>query len=243
MKIKENINLIITFIQLIAFLIIVFFLVKIFIWGKNSLNDKSINDNLNNEVINSKDIVDVENTETAKNDILEIDFKKLKQINSDIIAWIRIKNTNINYPILQAYDNEFYLHRNFKKEYSQSGSIFLNSNNNMFLDKNTIIYGHNMRDNTMFHDLFKIYNNELGDEVFIEIYTENDITLYKVFSTYIDFPYNIKYNYDFNELIKKSKINFNTSNVNYEKILTLYTCNFSGNKRLIVQAAKNNLFN
>jgi len=238
MKIKENINLIITFIQLIVFLIIVFFLIKIFIWEKNSLSDKSINQSLNNEVLNVDTTTNIENVQTRKDDILDIDFEKLKEINSDIIAWIRIKNTNINYPILQSTDNEFYLHRNFKKQYSQSGSIFLNSNNNMFLDKNTIIYGHNMRDNTMFHDLFKIYNNELGNEVFIEIYTENDITLYKVFATYIDFPYNIKYNYDFNELLKKSKINFDISNVNYEKILTLYTCNFSGNKRLIVQATK-----
>ena len=72
----------------------------------------------------------------------------------------------------------------------------------------------------------------------IQIYTKDQNLKYKVISSYIDFPNNIKYSYDFNDLINKSNISYNLEDINSEKLLTLYTCNFLGDKRLIINAAK-----
>lgn len=79
-----------------------------------------------------------------------------KAINSDICAWIKIDGTNIDYPIVQSNDNNYYLRRNIYKEYSRHGTIFLDYRcNNQFTDFNTIIYGHNMKNSSMFSQLTK----------------------------------------------------------------------------------------
>lgn len=88
------------------------------------------------------------NVETAP---ISVDFETLKIQNSDIIGWIYCEDTPINYPILQSEDNNFYLRRLANKKYSSSGSIFLDYRCNPDLSSlNTIIYGHNMKNDTMF---------------------------------------------------------------------------------------------
>lgn len=85
---------------------------------------------------------------------ISVDFKKLKEENSDIIAWLYLEDSPINYPVVQAKDNAYYLKRNINKTYSPYGSLFADfSNNSNFTDNNTIIYGHNMKNNTMFATL------------------------------------------------------------------------------------------
>lgn len=84
-----------------------------------------------------------------------VDFEALKQINEDIVAWIRIPGV-LDYPVVQGTDNSYYLHHTFRKEYNIAGSIFLDSRNAAdFSDGKNIIYGHNMRDGSMFHVLRK----------------------------------------------------------------------------------------
>ena len=86
----------------------------------------------------------------------KIDWQKLKSINRDIIGWIKIENTNINYPILQDNDELKYLRHSFNKEYNKNGSIFT-LNNRPFEDKKTVLYGHNMKNETMFFRIRQIY--------------------------------------------------------------------------------------
>ena len=107
--------------------------------------------------------------------------------NIDYRGWIKIDNTNINYPILQGQDNEEYLYKDINNEYIVSGSIFMNYLNNGFDDQNTVLFGHNMKNGTMFANLKKykeedfFYNNN-----YIEIELSNGQYLkYKVFSVYI----------------------------------------------------------
>ena len=167
--------------------------------------------------------------------------------NINYRGWIKIDNTNINYPILQGQDNEEYLYKDINNEYIVSGSIFMNYLNNGFDDQNTVLFGHNMKNGTMFANLKKykeedfFYNNN-----YIEIELSNGQYLkYKVFSVYIT---DINDNYtktsfedkdeykEFLERIKNKSIYKSDISVNEnDKIITLSTCSYEfDDARLVV---------
>lgn len=101
----------------------------------------------------NKEVEETEESGSAED--FTVDFDALKQINSDIVAWIRIPGV-LDYPVVQGTDNSYYLHHTFRKEYNIAGSIFLDARNTAdFSDSKNIIYGHNMRDGSMFHVLRK----------------------------------------------------------------------------------------
>ncbi len=178
----------------------------------------------------------------------KIDFEKLKKINSDVIGWIEINETYINYPILQGKEDEYYLRRDIYKKHSTAGSIFVDCTTKPdFSDENTIIFGHNLKNQRMFSNLYKIHNGELGNDIEIKIYTPNENKIYKIFSTYIAEPTieivkkNFKNQDEKNEYIdksiQKSKIKFNVENMEKEKkIITLITCDNTKKQRVIVNA-------
>ncbi len=96
---------------------------------------------------------------------INVDFKKLKQESNDIIAWLYCEGTPINYPVVQAEDNSYYLHRGTDGEYSSSGTLFADClNKGDFTDNNTIIYGHNMKNGTMFGVLTEYVNQDYYDK-------------------------------------------------------------------------------
>lgn len=83
-------------------------------------------------------------------------YADLKSENTDLIGWLKIDGTPMDYPVMyNATDPEYYLHRNFQKEYSAQGSLFVDINTNLDNSKNLLIYGHHMADGSMFHDLEK----------------------------------------------------------------------------------------
>ncbi len=88
--------------------------------------------------------------------LIDVDFSKLKEKNSDTIAWIKVNGTNINYPIVKTTDNDYYLNHSFDKTYNDAGWIFMDYRNTLNNDKNTIIYGHGRLDKTMFGTLRNI---------------------------------------------------------------------------------------
>ncbi len=111
------------------------------------------------DTVSSSNFVEV-TEEEMEHAPVEIKFDELMEQNEDTVAWIYCDDTTINYPIVQAADNDFYLRRGFDKESNRGGSIFMDANNNPgFTDRNTIIYGHNMKSGNMFHDLTK-YKDE-----------------------------------------------------------------------------------
>ena len=111
---------------------------------------------------------------------------QLQKDNPDIIAWIEIENTNINYPVLQGNDNNYYLKHNYKKEYSINGSIFLDMNYNWNPPStNLLIYGHNNKNNTMFQDLLKYKNKQFYEEhPIIKFTTINEEANYEILSVF-----------------------------------------------------------
>ena len=107
-----------------------------------------------------KENADGETPEESQKETVTVDFETLKKINPEIIAWIRIPNTKIDYPVVQGTDNEFYLKHTFKKTEHVAGSIFLDKDNSPdFSNRKSILYGHNMKDGSMFQGLHK-YENE-----------------------------------------------------------------------------------
>ncbi|MBQ9155295.1 MAG: class B sortase [Eubacterium sp.] len=99
--------------------------------------------------------------EGKKKDIcpIKVDFDELKKVNPDVIGWLHIPDTGINYPIVQGQDNSYYLHRTFKKESSYVGAIFMDVNCKPdFTSFNSIIYGHNLKNGEMFGHLKGLYD-------------------------------------------------------------------------------------
>lgn len=97
------------------------------------------------------DAASPEEAEAPEKAPLEVDFDRLKEINGDVAGWIYCEDTAIDYPILQGEDNDYYLHRNIERQSQSAGSIFVEAANQPgFEDSNTIIYGHHMKNGSMF---------------------------------------------------------------------------------------------
>ena len=111
--------------------------------------------------------------------LAEMDLSALQQVNPDVIGWIYIPNTAVSYPMLIGDDNQEYLRHTWQKEYSTMGSIFLECNSQPGLtDFNTIIYGHRMRDMSMFACL-QYYNDKTYWEEHPSVYVVNDLGVYR----------------------------------------------------------------
>lgn len=186
-------------------------------------------------------------------------IKALSKENPDIKGWIRIDGTNINYPLLQGLDNDYYLTHNYKNEYTNYGSIYINSNSNIKDDNsNVIIYGHDMKDGQMFSDLVKYTSEQYYKEhPTIRIMTdvsENEYEIVSVFKSRVFYKdeknvfrfyqnYNLsdenKYN-DYVENCKKLQLyNTNVEAKKGDQLITLITCEYSQeNGRIVIVARK-----
>lgn len=130
-----------------------------------------------------------------EDDSARIDFEALHLINEDIVGWIYIPGTNIDHPIVQGADNDFYLRTTFTGETNASGSIFMDMRNlSDFSDQQTIIYGHHMRNGTMFTQLTLFQNQDFFDQhSHIMIYTPEGVKEYEIFSAYLAWAYSDTY--------------------------------------------------
>lgn len=190
-----------------------------------------------------------ESEEVAKPKKVSDHFKGLLEKNEDTKGWLHIAGTVIDYPVVQAEDNAFYLDRNFEKEKNVAGSIFLDFRNSIDeLDQNTVIYGHHMKDGSMFKDLIKFKNEDFVKEnPIITFETLYEVTEWEVFAVYnsdIDFNYiapNFKTEEAFREFFEivneKSIYPIQESLTMNDHILTLSTCDYVfDNARWVVQA-------
>lgn len=117
-----------------------------------------------------------------------VEFKTLQAVNSDIVGWIRIPDTRIDYPIVQSEDNDRYLHTGFDGRENRGGSIFLDYESaSDFSGKNMVLYGHNMKNGTMFRDLVEFKDPDyFRAHRYLEIYTPERIIRLKTIACYYD---------------------------------------------------------
>ena len=108
------------------------------------------------------ELVDMEQADSGPVPPINVDFDTLRSFNTDVIGWMYVVALdNINYPVVQAEDNETYLHRTYEKNYNFAGTIFVDyENSSDFSDCNTLIYGQNMKNGSMFASLKKITQDE-----------------------------------------------------------------------------------
>ena len=158
--------------------------------------------------------------EDPEENLPEIDFDGLRAMNGDIVAWIQIPGIGVDYPVVQGKDNEHYLHYTFDRNANKAGSIFLDYRNRAdFTDRKVILYGHNMKDGSMFSNLKKYqdagFRKEQG-RVFI--YLPEKTLTYEVIECRGVTETNSVYGMD-----------------NKEKQMILSTCSSIANIRIIVK--------
>ena len=180
---------------------------------------------------------------------IPVDFEALQAENPDIYAWITIPGTNVDYPILQREgDNGYYLNHSVDGAGSIAGAIFTEDYNSKdFTDPNTIIYGHNMKNGSMFGTLRKFYEDEVYEKApYFWIYTPDKIYRYDIFSCAEVAVDSLAYQITFSEegsfekyiddAYSRSVVKGNDIKVTAEdKIVTLSTCTGNESTRFIVQ--------
>lgn len=239
---KKKNKILITLIQIVLIAVIIFSGIKIIEWIKSNKKNKDIMSEIKENVV-------INNEMDSNNEEYKIDFAKLKQKNSDAIAWIKVNGTDIDFPVVKGTDNSYYLTHNFDKEKNKAGWIFADYRNKFDgTDKNIIIYGHNMKNGSMFASLKNIikeewYNNE--ENKYMTLITEKEYCKYQVFSVYqteVEEYYlqtNISNFKEFVEKIKgRSKKNFNVDIKETDSILTLSTCADNTKYRVVLHAVK-----
>ena len=193
---------------------------------------------LNSSYININEQV----SDDSWDSMIDVDFESLQQINPDVVAWIYVEGTDISYPILYSGDDETYLRTTMEGESAKAGSIFLEGYNYPdFTDSHSIIYGHNMRNLSMFGTL-KYYKSEEGyldEHRYFQIITPDSKMRYEIFS-YFDteaaswvyaVPYSDCEEFDdyISELLRHSYEVVDTEAVtSADRVVTLSTCSTSG---------------
>lgn len=202
---------------------------------------------------------DSENREPAEAAVLEeetppiqVDFASLQAINPDIVGWLYMDALDISYPIVQGTDNDYYLHRTFEGKDNFAGSIFVEyRNSGDFSDCNTIIYGHNMKNQTMFGKLDFLQNwEEYQDGMYFWILTPEADYRYEIFNAQYTDAYSDVYTLfsdsgelflDYlNKMQSQSQIPLEERTFSEsDRIVTLSTCASSeGDERYVVQGVR-----
>ena len=122
---------------------------------------------------------------------MEVDFKALREKNPDTVGWLYVGSCGISYPIVQGEDNDYYMNHTFEGTVNSSGAIIMDYRDDKYLkDWNTFIYGHNMKNGSMFGSLKKLLKDETlyDSDPYIYVNLPGYIYRYKIFSYYKDKP-------------------------------------------------------
>ena len=243
---KRIIYILINCILVILTVISIMYIIDFFLLKKEANKESNL---LNNIEINKNEIIQAEFNENSTEKIETermIKLKTLQKENPDIIGWLEIENTNINYPVLQGTDNEYYMTHNYKKEKSKKGSIFLNKDYDWNIPStNLLIYGHNLRNGTMFQELLKYEDEEFYKThpiiKFTTVEDEEEYALIAVFKSRVYYKsetnvfryyyfVNAKTEEEYNQFIENAKkaslYNIEETAKYGDKLITLSTCSY-----------------
>lgn len=263
-KLKPKIKNAILKFNLVIFLVIFIISIRnILVWN----NDNKSNIKETNEIMNKVDIVEKEDEETVeiienidepeesmyysyiKIKLIDVNFDELKNINNEVVGWIKVEGTTINYPFVHTSNNDYYLNHSFDKSSNGAGWVFMDYRNKINLNnKNTILYAHGRTNGRMFGNLKNILsNNWLNDKnnFVVKLSTDKENTLWQVFSVYRIDNTNDYIQTEFsdenefldwgNMLLNRSSYNFNTSLNSSDRIITLSTC-YNDSEKVVLHA-------
>lgn len=229
--------------------IILIFFIIIFVCGISYLTyylyDRNKNNKDNEEILNNIEIDEDKITETKTKRMLQLE--ELQKENEEIIGWLEIEGTNINYPVLQASDNDYYLTHNYKKEKASTGSIFLDKDFDLMNgSSNYLIYGHRNKSGLMFEDLMKYAKEDFYKEhTKIKFTTNKYDSIYEILSVFYSRVYykseqnvfryyyfvNANNEQEYNDFVNNAKkVSLYDTGVTAkygEQLLTLSTCEYS----------------
>lgn len=224
-------------------------LLNIFVWNKDNAQMSDIIEDIDKqaEVTEVTDAGEEVNPPENKEDpywsyihlpLINVDFSELLKTNNQTVGFIKVNGTNINYPVVQASDNDFYLNHTFDKSSNGGGWVFLDYRNDINnLNHNTIIYAHGRQNTTMFGSLKNIIKNnwyQNTDNYVVNLSTPKENTLWQVFSVYTipTETYYLTTNFGSKEshqkfldtMKERSVYDFKTTLNTSDRILTLSTC-------------------
>lgn len=243
----RNKNIILDIITFICIILITFSSYQIIMWAIENHSNNELLENIQNQVSITEEAINVDGTNISK---LNYDFQSLLSTNPNTVGWINVPNTNINYPVVQYTDNDYYLTHSFDNSENSAGWIFADYHNSCNgSDRNIVIYGHNRKDKSMFGSLKNVLNSDWysnEENLYINFSTLNETHVYKIFSAFVCNENNINsyiqtsFNSDYSSYLQKLKNNstytFNTDINDANQIITLYTCYGLNNQRLLVFA-------
>lgn len=237
--------------KMIVFMLLLIFVstmiisgIKIINWLMENKKTKEIIENIRDAIVIDENIDSV--------DKYNVDFEKLKQKNSDAIAWIKVNGTSIEYPVVKTTNNEYYLTHSFEKSYNGAGWLFMDYKNKFDgTDNNIVIYAHNRKDGSMFGTLKNIltpdWQNNTENSI-ISFITENEKTEYQVFSVYkieredyyitTNFATDSEFQKFIDTIKSRSLKDFETQVNTNDQILTLSTCAENNKYRVVLHAKK-----
>lgn len=249
-KLKKFVNRIIFFVSLAVFLVAAVSLIRI-AWDYHSSNK---------EYDKMQQYIQIQDTGTGSEEeaagagpVYSVNFEHLQSENPDCVGWIRFPNMDISYPIMQGVDNDQYLRHTFSGEYATAGSIFIDAANAPdFSDENTFVYGHDMKNESMFGQL-KQYEEEAfyRESPGFYIYTPKGSSYYLIYSCYLapvvgqeeSFAISFESEEGYLEFLEytkgKSLYDTGVTPDGTQNAVTLMTCNRAGqNYRLLVHAVQ-----
>lgn len=212
---------------------------------------KEIVDNEKTEVINPPETVEKEDPywDYIKMNLIDVDFQELERINPEVVGWVQVNGTNINYPFVQTTNNSYYLTHQLDKKKNNAGWVFMDYRNNIKdFDKNTILYAHGRINNIMFGSLRNVikksWYQDKNNRV-VKISTSEENTLWQVFSTYrikttndyiqTKFYSDEEYLEFLNLLKNRSVYDYKVPLNADDKIITLSTC-YDANDKVVLHA-------
>lgn len=241
-------------------LLAIIIIIILALMGFLAVNILGLLDGNKKPIVQNTDVSDAAPTEiSAKNADVNtvnnpIDFKTLRKTNPEVVAWIYVPGTNIDYPIMQSLkSDDFYLHRDINGDYKYAGSIYMEyCNRDDFTDRVTVLYGHNMANGSMFAHLHKFANADFFKKhKKFYIYTDSRKLTYQIASGYVYDSRHIMNSFNFAENdVFEEYLNFiqnprsatrNTrSKLDHklttdDRVVTLSTCLNSGDGRYLLQ--------
>lgn len=241
-KKKDKKAILIKLLNLIFVLGIIISIIHITKWYLDNKENKDLENKLANVVTIEQESEDKE---------YNINFEELKSVNNETIGWLKVNGTDIEYAVVKTKNNSYYLNHNFEKKYNIAGWIFADYKNNFDgTDKNIVIYGHNIKNGSMFGTLKNILKEEWyskEENLVIDFVTEQEKAKYQVFSVYKieseDYYISTEFKKnEFSEFLKtlesRSIKDFETEVTESDSILTLSTCADNNKYKIVLHAKK-----